>query len=300
LIIFNPPYLPEDSREPEDSKLITTGGKKGYELIERFFSQVSKYIMPYGKILIVFSSLTGKEKVHDIMERFGFNFQKISEEEIFAETLFVYLAEKSDLLKRLESNHIKDIEKITQGHRGLIYKGNLDDKTIVIKKQREDKQIIDRIVNEARWLKVLNRKNIGPKFLFIDDDYFVYEYVKGEFIPEYIKNSSKTNIKKVFTNVFKQCFTLDQMSVNKEEMHNPFKHIIIDKKPVMIDFERMHFTTRPKNVTQFIQYVTSARLKKVLKAKGFNINKKKFQSLAKKYKKDMSEENFKYILNLLN
>jgi len=35
LILFNPPYLPEDKREPKDSKLVTTAGKKGYELILR-------------------------------------------------------------------------------------------------------------------------------------------------------------------------------------------------------------------------------------------------------------------------
>ena len=29
LIVFNPPYLPADEREPEDSALATTGGKKG-------------------------------------------------------------------------------------------------------------------------------------------------------------------------------------------------------------------------------------------------------------------------------
>ena len=36
LIIFNPPYLPEDKNEPEDSKLATTGGKKGNEIIIKF------------------------------------------------------------------------------------------------------------------------------------------------------------------------------------------------------------------------------------------------------------------------
>ena len=68
VIFFNPPYLPEHPDEPEESKLITTGGKKGHELIERFFSDVSRYLMPYGKIIVLFSTLTGKEKVHEIME----------------------------------------------------------------------------------------------------------------------------------------------------------------------------------------------------------------------------------------
>jgi release factor glutamine methyltransferase len=36
LILFNPPYLPEDKREDEESRLATTGGKKGSEIINKF------------------------------------------------------------------------------------------------------------------------------------------------------------------------------------------------------------------------------------------------------------------------
>ena len=92
LIIFNPPYLPEDQEEDEDSKKITTGGKNGYELIERFFSQVKKYLKKDGKILIVFSSLTGD--VFKIMEKYGFEFRILEKEKLFFEELYVCLCEK--------------------------------------------------------------------------------------------------------------------------------------------------------------------------------------------------------------
>jgi len=55
LILCNAPYLPLDAREPSDIRLATTGGVKGYELLDRFFSSVSRYLMPDGKVLIVFS-----------------------------------------------------------------------------------------------------------------------------------------------------------------------------------------------------------------------------------------------------
>ena len=44
LIIFNPPYLPEDSEEPEDSEIATTGGVKGNEIILRFLKEAKEYI----------------------------------------------------------------------------------------------------------------------------------------------------------------------------------------------------------------------------------------------------------------
>ena len=297
LIIFNPPYLPEDKAEPKESALATTGGKKGYELLEKFFEKASEHLLPFGKILVLFSSLTGKDKVHNIIETYGFNFQKLAEEHFFQETLFVYLAEKSDLLRSLEGKNIKNIKRLAKGHRGLIFTGKLGKKKVAIKKQREDITAIGRIDNEARWLKVLNRKNIGPKFLFMDDSYFVYEFVEGEFFPKYIETAKKQEIKKVILDILKQCFILDKRGINKEEMHHPYKHILVNKKPVLIDFERTHVTEKPQNVTQFCQYITSGNIKN--KLKDFKLNKTDITQAAKKYKEDISEKTFKNILKLI-
>jgi release factor glutamine methyltransferase len=86
LIIFNPPYLPEDEREPEDSKLATTGGKKGNEIIEKFLKQVKNHLKENGKILLLFSSLTPDMKI--LLK--NFKTKKLSEEKIPYEILYVY------------------------------------------------------------------------------------------------------------------------------------------------------------------------------------------------------------------
>lgn len=91
LIIFNPPYLPEDKREPESTKLATTGGKKGYEILERFFKQVKNHLNKNGKILIVFSSLTNKTKVDEIIENNSFKFKLLETKKIDFEELYCYL-----------------------------------------------------------------------------------------------------------------------------------------------------------------------------------------------------------------
>ena len=87
LIIFNPPYLPEDKREPEDSKLSTTGGKKGSETINKFLKQAKEHLKKNGKILIVVSSLTKG------IDKKNFKFKKIAEQKIPFEKLYVYLIE---------------------------------------------------------------------------------------------------------------------------------------------------------------------------------------------------------------
>ncbi len=84
LIIFNPPYLPEDPLEPEDSKLITTGGKTGSETLNRFLKKAKAYLKKDGKILIVVSSLT-KE-----IDKQNFKFKILAKEKIDFEILIVY------------------------------------------------------------------------------------------------------------------------------------------------------------------------------------------------------------------
>ncbi len=58
IIIFNPPYLPEDKKEPKNSRLATTGGKKGSEIINKFLKHAKKHLKENTKIFLVTSSLT--------------------------------------------------------------------------------------------------------------------------------------------------------------------------------------------------------------------------------------------------
>ncbi|MEI7719376.1 MAG: HemK2/MTQ2 family protein methyltransferase [archaeon] len=64
LITFNAPYLPEEEKEPESSKLITTGGKEGDEISLKFIEQAKKHLTDNGKILLLISSLTPLEKIN--------------------------------------------------------------------------------------------------------------------------------------------------------------------------------------------------------------------------------------------
>lgn len=88
LIIFNPPYLP-DNKKLKD--LALDGGKKGYELLERFLKQAKNYLNKDGKILILFSSLTKKSKVDKILKENGYTFACLETQRIFFEELYVYL-----------------------------------------------------------------------------------------------------------------------------------------------------------------------------------------------------------------
>jgi len=90
LIIFNPPYLPEHPKEDRETKRVVCGGKKGYETIERFLKQAKKHLNKNGEVLFVFSSLTNKSKVDEILRRCKYRFKCLEEEKCFYEILYVY------------------------------------------------------------------------------------------------------------------------------------------------------------------------------------------------------------------
>ena len=135
----------------------------------------------------------------------------------------------------MKLKEIKNIVYFTKGHRGLLYTGNYKGKQVVIKTKLAKSEAVGRMENEAKFLEILNKKNIGPKLIHYDKkkDFLVYEYVDGKFFPILIKHLDKKNknlIKKIIKQIFTQCFRMDRLKVNKEEMHHPYKHIIIDAK----------------------------------------------------------------------
>lgn len=63
IIVFNAPYLPEEKSESKESKLITTGGKRGDEISIKFLKQSKNYINKNGKIFLLVSSLTPMQRI---------------------------------------------------------------------------------------------------------------------------------------------------------------------------------------------------------------------------------------------
>tara|TARA_Y100000310_G_scaffold340046_1_gene434582 strand:- start:201 stop:1418 length:1218 start_codon:yes stop_codon:yes gene_type:complete len=312
-IIFNPPYLPQDKGIVDQTLY---GGKHGWELSAKFLSEVSKYLIPDGKILFLFSTLTNKEKIEELIRENLLEYKKLVSQKLAWEELFVYQIEKSQVLRMLESKGVEHINYLAHGKRGDVFVAELDKSKLVkthfpgrknivkvaIKVRRKESQALNRMENETYWLQILNKKGIGPKLFFSGIDFFVYKFADGELILDWLYNSHRTEkeIKKMFLLVLEQCYLLDRLGVNKEEMHHPFKHILIDKfgQPIMIDFERCNRTEKPKNVTQFIEFIS--RLKKELAKKRMIIDVEQLRKLAGEYKSKINQEKFKIILKELH
>jgi release factor glutamine methyltransferase len=296
-IIFNPPYLPADRYKADVSVI---GGQKGHETIERFLDDSGRHLNENGRIILLFSSLTGKERVDEIISKNAFVFEQVQQKGVgLLETLYVYVVRKSDLLKKLDKLGLTDVKKFTKGHRGVIYTAGYKNKKVAVKVQRPDIEVKS-LFREIACLKKLQKHKIGPKLIFAGRDFFVYEFVDGDFIEKFIeKEKSRARIKNTLKNVLLQCRQLDKLHLTKEEMQNPHKHVIVSKKPVLIDFERCKYSKEPKNVTQFCQYLMSGKMSYLLKKKDVLIDKLKIIGLAKEYKKNFDTKSFNKLSALI-
>jgi HemK-related putative methylase len=87
IISFNAPYLPEDKY---DKKKDTSGGKKGDETIVKFLKQAKCYMNKGGKIFLLISSHTPKEKIEKEIKKQKYKIMALHEKMLFMEKLFVY------------------------------------------------------------------------------------------------------------------------------------------------------------------------------------------------------------------
>lgn len=295
-IICNPPYLPQD---PGVTDWALYGGKKGYELLERFLREVGDYLTEKGRILIVFSSLTNKERVDDVIQQQLFQFRELSRQKLAFEELYCYIITPAPLRKRLTQNNVTDIHYFARGKRGLIYTSHYHKKKVAVKVPRPGSQAKGRMANEARWLRVVNKDGLGPRLLFAGRGVVVYSFVAGQLLKEIIDHAAYPVLRRVFHTVLQQCFQLDQLGIQKEEMHRPQKHIILGThgQVTLIDFERCYRKKNPHNVTQFVEFI--CRTGPLLVQKGFVLTVPVLRQTAQAYASKRTEESFQRLLRLV-
>ena len=88
LIVFNPPYLPQDDDHTDlDHALI--GGLKGTELTQRFIRQAVEHLVIGGRVFVVVSNLTDIDLIRETMRECGLSVETVSEASMFFEKIQV-------------------------------------------------------------------------------------------------------------------------------------------------------------------------------------------------------------------
>ena len=97
MVIFNPPYLPEEEMDyllEKQYKLALIGGEEGCELILEFLDKLPTYLKDDGIALIVVSSLSNLERIDKKITEIRMHSEIKRQKRFFFETLYVYELKK--------------------------------------------------------------------------------------------------------------------------------------------------------------------------------------------------------------
>ena len=301
-ILFNPPYLPSDPKHPDPA---LDGGKHGNTIILSFLAQVSNRLAPDGSILLLYSSLSKPQAIHDFLAKNLWEWKLLDKTSHFMETLSVVLITKHALRRELERQNIRCIQFAAKGHRGYVYRGMHRKKPVAIKTNKPINKpgriTPTGLVHEAAILSEVTKKSIGPKVFFFHKDYLVMAWIDGTYFPDALKAATPRRCIFLLLSLLKQAYILDTLGIQKEEMHRPIRNVLVSGRRVtLLDFERARRIPHPHNITQYCQFLSSKYLHHILAPKGFVYDPKDFRAAANIYNKGPSLITYEQIAGLVS
>jgi len=147
---------------------------------------------------------------------------------------------------------------------------------------------------EVHFLSKLRNFLFVPKLISFDPKKLEIEmeYVKGQSLKDIIKKGETKELLYTINKVLDICFLLDSMKIQKEEMHRPYKHVILSgRRVVLLDWERAKETKKPSNLTQFAQFL----LRDKAVSKLLSLDREHLTKLMKEYKETFSRNAFEKV-----
>ncbi|MFT7615337.1 MAG: release factor glutamine methyltransferase [Candidatus Woesearchaeota archaeon] len=254
LIISNPPYLPENKFDKDDMfNKALVGGKKGYEWIFKFLEEAKKHLAPNGHIILLFSNLSNKNMIDVFLKENLYAYTCVKKKNVgLMEELYIYDITLIPHIAILLNKGYTDISYLSKGKRSIVLQATLKKKEVI-------KVATEFVINtEEVWLKKVNKLGIGSTFLWRHEDMICMDYCPGIRIDAAFEKYPKQK-SIIISEVLRQLHILDTNSIQKAEMLRPSKHILVTVKTkpqiTFLDFERCTLNERPKNVTQFVQFL---------------------------------------------
>jgi len=182
----------------------------------------------------------------------------------------------------------------------IVVKAVIDNRTVALKIRRldADRESMER---EAKFLNIANSVDVGPKLVAVSKNFLAMQHADGEKMIDWIKRDlEEQQVRSVTRQVLEQCFRLDTVGLDHGELSNLNKHVIVGENATIIDFESASSGRRVANVTAATQclFIGSAIARKVRSVLRIRSTDKIIHAL-KKYKNDVSKENFESLVSTL-
>jgi len=198
---------------------------------------------------------------------------------------------------------------VGKGSVGIVVKSKTGSKVCALKIRRTDadRKTMD---EEARLHRIANRAGVGPLLEGQTKNLIAMEFVNGQSIIDWVLGSHNNNsknriplkgeIRAVGTDILDQCFSLDMAGLDHGELSRLARHVIIAKKPYIIDFESASNKRNTCNVTAAAQsiFLFGAVADRVRKILG-NTDRQKVIDALRTYKHSHTRANFDAVIDSL-
>ena len=196
------------------------------------------------------------------------------------------------------------ISVLGKGYVGIVVLAKRRKKIVAVKIRRTDSQRKE-MKSEAKLLQIANSSNVGPNLITSSKNFMIMEYLDGKkigiWISELRGKGSASKLKLIIKKILEDCYNLDKIGLDHGELSSIAKHVIVGKsKTTIIDFESSSTKRRVSNVTSATQGIfIGSGISKLIK-KFYKIpSKEKIIDALRRYKHDMSKENFDILLKIL-
>ncbi len=190
-----------------------------------------------------------------------------------------------------------------KGYVGIVVLGKWKNKKVAVKIRRTDSQR-ERMKNEAKLLKIANKKHVGPKVIESSRNFLVMEYLDGKKIFDWIKELNgkgrASKLKSTVKKILEDCYNLDEIGLDHGELSRITKHVIVGRKTTLIDFESSSTKRRVSNVTSATQgiFIGSGIVNEIKKIYKIPSKEKIIEAL-RIYKKEQTRKSFENVLTVL-
>jgi putative serine/threonine protein kinase len=183
---------------------------------------------------------------------------------------------------------------------GIVVKAKAGNTVCALKIRRTDadRKTMDK---EARFHKIANSVEVGPRLEGQTKNIIAMEYVSGQNIVEWVADTKRSRVRSVARAVLEQCFRLDTAGLDHGELSRLARHVIVSDRSYIIDFESASTTRKTSNVTAaaqsiFLYGTVANRVKKILD--NSNREKEAIHAL-RTYKHSHTRANFEAVLDSL-
>ncbi len=202
-------------------------------------------------------------------------------------------------VEALELENPERLRLLGKGFRNIVLVGFKAGVRVALKIRRLD-YAVKSTFREAYMLEQANRIGVGPTLLGHSDPVLVMSLVEGIDLTKWLLHTNPPShaARQTLLEITYQCHRLDRAGIDHRELSDASKHVIVTQGgPVIIDFGSAGFSSRPKNLTSLINYISSKELERVRRDLGLG---EVGRQTLRRYKEKYSKEDFEALLSEMN